>query len=191
MISKLRRRRFIERVLAMGALATLGSGATPTALAGQKSQALAAALSKEEKDRLKAELQRELERKVYSVDEALFRKVNRARTSGRYEGHERSHVPKIVAPARVRRLEAFTARVEVGAEEIHEMQPFHYVDWIGLRVEGLQVCFASVTPLFNRPIVTFELVLEESAALVAQEHCNLHGTWESEPWHVRVEPASQ
>jgi hypothetical protein len=57
-----------------------------------------AQLSPEEKEKLKAELQRELERRVYSVDEELFRKVNRAARPGQYDGHERSHVPKIVAP---------------------------------------------------------------------------------------------
>jgi len=143
-------------------------------------------ISPEEKKRLKEELQRELERKVYAVDEELYRKINKAGNPLKLEGHERSHVPKIIAPAKVRSLEAFTIKIEIGAEGIHEMQPFHYIDWIALRVDGVQVSYATITPLFNRPIITFEMTLEKSANLVAQEHCNLHGTWESEVFSIEV-----
>jgi len=145
-----------------------------------------AGLSSEEKAKLKAELQRELERRVYSVDEALFRKVNRAQRPGQYEGHERSHVPRIIAPKQVRPLETFPVRVVVGVEEVHEMQPFHYVDWISLSIGAVQVGFASVAPIFCQPVVVFELTLEQDATLRAQEHCNLHGTWESEPLEIKV-----
>lgn len=171
-----RRRFFAGAAAATGALLASARGG----LAGPPG------LSAEEKARLKAELQRELERKVYSVDEELFRKINRAADPRRLTGHERGHVPGIQAPRKVRRLQAFPVRIEVGAEKIHEMQVFHYVDWIALAVDGVQVNHATVTPLLNRPIVTFELVLERSATLVATEHCNLHGTWESEPFRVRV-----
>ncbi len=166
------------------------AAAAATALAGASgAQATepSTPLPPAEKQRLKEELQRELERRVYSVDEALFRKVNRAQSPGQLVGHERSHVPKVVAPARVRRLEPFGVRVEVGVDELHEMQAFHYVDWIRLDVEGVQVNGVSLTPVVNRPVVTFELVLEQAATLRALEHCNLHGTWESEPWRVEVE----
>ncbi len=66
------------------------------------------------------------------------------------------------------------------------MQVFHHIDWIGLRMDGVQINSTTVTPLFNRPIVTFELTLTKSATLTAQEHCNLHGTWESEPLRIEV-----
>ncbi|MEK6589096.1 MAG: desulfoferrodoxin family protein [Nitrospinota bacterium] len=172
------RRDFLKGVIATIALGSLGL-----------QRALAAppvGLSPEEKKRLKEELQRELERKVYSVDEELYRKINKARNPLRFEGHERSHVPKIIAPTKVRSLEVFTVKIEVGVEDIHEMQPFHYIDWIALRVDGVQVSYATVTPLFNRPVITFEMTLEKSANLIAQEHCNLHGTWESDTFSIEV-----
>ncbi len=169
------RRRFLNRALGIGALALFGARA-----------AQAASLTPDQKKKLKNELQRELERKVYAVDEALFRKVNRARNPKRLEGHERSHVPKIIAPKTVRQLEAFDVRIDVGVDEIHEMQVFHYVDWIGLHVGDLLISSTTVTPLFNRPIVTFQMTLENSATLTAREHCNLHGTWESQPVTVEV-----
>lgn len=171
------RRSFLGR-----ALGALGAAAlAPRALAAGP-----AALSAEEKKKLKEELQRELERKVYAVDETLFRKVNRAKDPSKLEGHERSHVPRITAPRKVRALEAFTVKVEIGVDELHEMQVFHYVDWISLRVEGVQVSTATLTPLFNRAIVSFELTLERTATLSAQEHCALHGVWESEPFRIEV-----
>jgi len=181
---RLNRRAFVKAVAAGGALGLLGTRAAFALPAA--TQAAAGALTPEEKRRLKDELQRELERKVYAVDEQLFRAVNRAHEPGKYRGHEVSHVPKIEAPRQVRRLEAFAVKVTVGVEELHEMQVFHYVDWIALRLGGVQIGSASLTPLFCQAMVTFELVLERSATLIAQEHCNLHGTWESEPRQVEV-----
>ncbi len=145
-----------------------------------------ASLSKEEKAKLKEELQRKLERRVYNVNEALFRQINRAKNPKSLEGHERSHVPLIRCPRKVRKLEAFRVEVQVGVDEVHEMNPFHYIDWLGLRIDGVAVNHATLTPLFNRPIMVFEITLEKSARLTAREHCNLHGVWESEPAAVEV-----
>ena len=179
------RREFLRHLGVAGGVGLLGAHRV-WAESTSNPQARPPTLSPEEKAKLKAELQRELERKVYAVDEELFRKVNRAARPGRYEGHERSHVPKIIAPTQVRRLEAFPVRVVVGVEDLHEMQAFHYVDWIALTVGAVQVGFASIAPIFCQPSVVFELTVEQDALLRAQEHCNLHGTWESEPWEVKV-----
>ncbi len=179
---------------AAGAVGGLGTAAwglrCEPAPRGQVAQPVPTApsspLSVEEKARLKSELQRELERKVYSVDERLFRQISRAKDPARLAGHERSHVPKIIAPRRVRPFEAFAVRVEVGVEEIHEMSPFHYVDWIDLSADGVEISQVTLTPFYSLPILTFNLVLEHSATLLAREHCNLHGVWESEPCRVEV-----
>jgi superoxide reductase len=166
-----------------GAFALAGAWVGP-ASAGTSGGA--ASSPAEEKARLKEQLQRELERRVYNVDEALFRKVNRARDPKRLTGHERSHVPLVRCPGRVRRMEAFRVEIVVGVDEVHEMSPFHYVDWIDLKVDDVPVNHAIVTPVFNRPVVAFDLILERTARLVAREHCNLHGLWESEPAIVEV-----
>ena len=179
------RRAFLEDSAALACLVgTFGSMAWP--IATYSSEEATKQLDAQEKQKLKEELQRELERRVYSVDEALFKKVNRAADPGNLVGHERSHVPKIIAPSKVRRLERFPVKVEVGPEEIHEMSAFHYVDWISIHVEKVQVAFTSLAPIFCTPVVTFELVLEQSATLTSQEHCNLHGTWQSESVVVEV-----
>jgi len=89
-------------------------------------------LSPEDKKKLKEQLQRELERKVYAVSDELFRNVNHVKTPGKYVGHEKGHVPVIKAPKRVKYLEPFTVRIEVGPESLHDMIPFHYIDWISL-----------------------------------------------------------
>ncbi|MEQ8281101.1 MAG: desulfoferrodoxin family protein [Deltaproteobacteria bacterium] len=170
------RRQFLNSAIGAGALLLPGT----LAYAGPPS------LSAKEKKRLKQELQRELERKVYNVDEKLFRKVNRARNPSRYEGHERGHVPKIVAPKKVRALEAFDVKIEVGVEEMHEMQVFHYIDWINLMVDRVIVGHTTLTPLMTQPVVTFQLTLEASATLTSQEHCALHGTWESPATRIEV-----
>lgn len=141
---------------------------------------IATAISPEEKRTLKEQLQRELERKVYNVNPNLFKDVNRARNPKKLEGHEKSHVPKIVAPSQVKKLEPFTVRIEVGEEEIHEMNPFHYVDWIALYADDLLINQVLLTPFYNQPIITFTCLLERSTILRALEHCNLHGTWEAQ-----------
>lgn len=182
---QLNRRAFVKAVAAGGALGLLGRG-DALALPGAATPDAGRGLTPEEKRRLKEELQRELERKVYAVDEGLLRAVNRAREPGQYRGHEVSHVPNIEAPRQVRRLEAFAVKVTVGVEELHEMHLFHYVDWIALRLGGVQLGWVSLTPIFCQAVVTFELVLERPATLIAQGHCNLHGTWEGEPWQVEV-----
>jgi len=174
------RRKFLEEVALLGGMATLGAQG---ARGGE--------LTKSEKAKLKAELQRELERKVYSVSNGLFQQVNRAKDPGNLEGHETSHVPKLVAPRRVRAHERFTVRIEVGVDEIHEMNPFHYIDWVALEVNGVEMNHLTLTPLFNVPVVSVEMTLQESATLVGLEHCNLHGTWASEPWEIEVVPGEE
>ena len=179
------RRELLKDSAALACLVgTFGSATWPIAAYG--SQEATKQLGPEEKRKLKEELQRELERRVYSVDEGLFKKVNRAADPNNLIGHERSHVPKIIAPSKVRRLERFPVKVEVGPEELHEMSAFHYVDWMSLNVEDVQVGFTSLAPIFCTPVVVFELTLEQSVTLAAQEHCNLHGTWQSEPVVVEV-----
>jgi superoxide reductase len=185
MLYETTRRRFLKHMGVAGGVGLLGARRV-WAESTSSPQAQPAALSPVQKAKLKAELQRELERKVYAVDEELFRKVNRAARPGEYEGHERSHVPKIIAPKQVRRFEAFPVRVIVGVDELHEMQAFHYVDWIALTVDSVQVGFASIAPIFCQPSIAFELTVEGDVLLRAQEHCNLHGTWESEPWEIKV-----
>ena len=178
------RRELLKDSAALACLVGMfGSATWPIAAYGSEE---AMKLDPEERQKLKAELQRELERRVYSVDEALFKKINRAADPDNLVGHERSHVPKITAPSKVRRLERFPVKVEVGPEEIHEMSAFHYVDWMSLNVEKVQVGFTSLAPIFCTPVVVFELTLEESATLTAHEHCNLHGTWQSQPVVVEV-----
>lgn len=185
--------RLTRRNILISGLGTLGAViagrgnlfASPQATAEEKR------LSPEEKQRLKEELQRELERKVYAVSDELFRKINHVKTPGKYEGHEKSHTPVIIAPRRVKHLEPFAVRIEVGPETIHDMIPFHYIDWISLYVGDVQINNIVVTPLFNRPIVTLDLMLEQTSILRAQEHCNLHGIWESEPFAIEVISPSQ
>ena len=147
-------------------------------------------LSPEEKKNLKEQLQRELERKVYAVNDELFRKINHVKTPGKYEGHEKGHTPVIKAPKRVKYLEPFKVTIEVGPISLHDMIPFHYVDWISLYVGKVQINNIVLTPLFNRPIVTLDLTLEQTSILRAQEHCNLHGIWESEPFIIEVNHTS-
>ncbi|MGR3319978.1 MAG: desulfoferrodoxin family protein [Candidatus Anammoxibacter sp.] len=186
MQNKLTRRDILASGLGFSAAAVVGTGS----LLASPSKSDDKKLTKEEKRDLKEQLQRELERKVYAVSDELFRKVNHVKSPGKYEGHERGHIPVIIAPKRVKYLEPFSLRIEVGPVSLHDMIPFHYIDWISLYIGKVQINNIVITPLFNRPIVTLEITLEQTSVLRAQEHCNLHGVWESEPFTIEVQPTS-
>ena len=115
MANKLTRRDILVSGLGFSAAAVTGAVVTGTgSLFASPSGSEEMKLSKEEKKNLKEQLQRELERKVYGVSDNLFRKVNHVKSPGEYVGHEKGHVPVIIAPKRVKHLEPFPLRIEVG-----------------------------------------------------------------------------
>ncbi len=120
---------------------------------------------------------RDATQKVYEYQAELFKGINWAKDPEKVTGHERGHIPMIHAPKKVKVKEPFLVRIEIGPEEIHEMEVFHYIDWVNLYVGDVMVNHAILTPLYNRPLLSFELMLENSATLTAIEHCNLHGSW--------------
>lgn len=185
MQNKMTRREVLVSGIGLSTVAVLGTGIN-NAFASSDSTENNKKLTPDEKKKLKEQLQRELERKVYAVEDELFREINYVKTPGKYEGHEKGHLPVIEAPKRVKYLEPFTVKIKVGPVSIHDMIPFHYIDWISLYVDKIQTNNVTITPLFNLPIITLELTLDRSSILRAQEHCNLHGIWESEPFAIEV-----
>jgi len=82
------------------------------------------------------------------------------------------HIPVIT------KLEDNRVLVKVGAVE-HPMTEEHFIEWIELYKSGEFVKRVDLTPT-DKPEATFEVEFESLDDLLAREHCNLHGTWQSD-----------
>jgi superoxide reductase len=119
------------------------------------------------------------------VDQSLFNTINRVKDPARKTPLEKSHAPMITAPASVKAGEMFTVEVSVG-EKLHGMMPAHWIQGIELYIGNDPAGKVELQPKgYLSPKVSFTVTLPGDAApagkvtLVAAQHCNLHGYWES------------
>jgi superoxide reductase len=119
------------------------------------------------------------------VDQSLFAGINRIKDHTKKTGLEKGHAPVIVTPTSVKFGEQFTVEVVIG-ENLHPMGPSHWIEYIELNIGNEpagRVEFQSRG--FMKPKIVFNIAIPKEAApngkvsLVAREHCNLHGLWES------------
>jgi len=119
------------------------------------------------------------------VDKSLFEGVNRAKNPAAKTPLEKSHAPVITLPGSIKAGEPFSVEVSVG-EILHPMGSAHWIEYIELRIGNEpagRVDFQARG--FLKPKAVFTVVIPKEAApdgkltLVAQQHCNLHGLWES------------
>ena len=100
------------------------------------------------------------------------------------EGKEK-HVPVIEVPASVKSGEAFDVNIIIGKEVAHPNTLEHHIKWIQVYadIEGrgnpVHVATFDIGPTFAAPKVTFPMILEANASIIALEYCNLHGVWEN------------
>jgi superoxide reductase len=100
---------------------------------------------------------------------------------------EQKHVPGISTPSAVKSGEWFDVRVKVGYMAEHPSTLQHWITWIRLRVDGTDLGTMEY-PMggMASPETVFRIRLEKTSVIEAIEHCNLHGTWISEPVKVTV-----
>ena len=103
---------------------------------------------------------------------------------------EKKHVPAIVAPEEVVAGEWFEVKVKVGYQITHPSTPKHWITEIKLLCDGKEVADLEY-PVGGvaAPEATFKIRLERDGVLEAIEHCNLHGTWISQPVKISVKKA--
>lgn len=107
------------------------------------------------------------------------------------------HVPAIEAPDTVTAGEAFTVTVSVGKEIPHPNTTGHHISWIDLYFKpdgdkfiyqvghvdfaghGASAKGPDTGPVYSHPHATFSVTVTNPGTLVAVEHCNIHGLWES------------
>lgn len=100
---------------------------------------------------------------------------------------EQKHVPGIEAPDTVQSGSWFDVRINVGFMQEHPSTPEHWITKIKLLVNSSEVGKSE----FKKGGITssnavFRIKLDTNAKLEAIEHCNLHGTWISNPVDIKV-----
>jgi superoxide reductase len=100
---------------------------------------------------------------------------------------EQKHVPAIISPDRIAAGEWFNIQVKVGFMKEHPSTPGHWITKIKLLVDGRDVAKTEFeVGGVSASAATFRIRLDKSSKIEAIEHCNLHGTWISEPVKVNV-----
>jgi superoxide reductase len=100
---------------------------------------------------------------------------------------EKSHVPAIDAPWKVKKDEWFEVKVRVGYMKAHPSEPKHWIDRIAILVDGMAVAETDfkIGGIFA-PEALFKIRLNKTSAIKAIEHCNLHGSWTCDPVTISV-----
>lgn len=89
------------------------------------------------------------------------------------------HTPKIVAPASVKRGEWFTVTVSVGAEGQHPSLQEHFVRYIALYKDSVELARVYLHPVYSSPTVTLTIALDEGGTLRALEEPTHSSAWEA------------
>lgn len=100
---------------------------------------------------------------------------------------EQGHVPAIESPSQAQKGEWFDVTVKVGFMKEHASKPDHWITFIKLIANGDYVVKAEYEiGGVSASSATFRVKVEEETRLQAIAHCNLHGTWLSDPATVAV-----
>lgn len=89
------------------------------------------------------------------------------------------HSPKIVAPDSVKRGEWFNVTVSVGAGSQHPSLQEHFVRYIALYKDSVEIARIYLHPVYSAPIVTFTIALDEGGTLRAVEEPTHSAAWET------------
>ncbi len=93
--------------------------------------------------------------------------------------YDPKHTPKIEAPESVRRGEWFKVTVSVGAGSVHPSLQEHFVRYIALYKDAVEISRVYLHPVYSAPSVTFTIALDEGGALRALAEPTHSAAWES------------
>jgi len=89
------------------------------------------------------------------------------------------HSPKIIAPDSVRRGAWFNVTVSVGVGSQHPSLQEHFVRYIALYKDSVEIARTYLHPVYSAPIVTFTVSLDEGGSLRAVEEPTHSAAWET------------
>jgi len=96
-----------------------------------------------------------------------------------HTNYDERHTPKIVAPDSVRRGEWFTVTVSVGAGGQHPSLSEHFVRYIALYKDTVEIARVYLHPVYSLPTVTLTIALDEGGMLRAIEEPTHSSAWEA------------
>ena len=96
-----------------------------------------------------------------------------------HSSFDAKHSPKIEAPDAVQRGEWFKVTVSVGAGGTHPSLQEHFVRYIALYKDALEIARVYLHPVYSAPSVTFTIALDEGGSLRALAEPTHSAAWES------------
>lgn len=96
-----------------------------------------------------------------------------------HTNYDEKHTPKIAAPASVKRGEWFTVTVSVGAAGQHPSLSEHFVRYIALYKDTVEIARVYLHPVYSLPTVTLTIALDEGGLLRAVEEPTHSSAWEA------------
>jgi len=96
-----------------------------------------------------------------------------------HTSYDQKHTPKIVAPESVKRGEWFTVTVSVGAGGQHPSLSEHFVRYIALYKDTVEIARVYLHPVYSLPTVTLTIALDEGGLLRAVEEPTHSAAWET------------
>jgi superoxide reductase len=96
-----------------------------------------------------------------------------------HRSYDARHSPKITAPDSVKRGQWFDVTISVGAGGDHPSLMEHFVRYIALYKDSVEIARAYLHPVYSFPKVTFTIALDEGGALRAVEEPNHSAAWET------------
>src|SRR5713101_3956613 len=93
--------------------------------------------------------------------------------------YDAKHTPKIVAPDSIKRGEWFNVTVSVGAGSQHPSLSEHFVRYIALYKDTVEIARVYLHPVYSLPTVTLTIALDEGGSLRAVEEPTHSSAWEA------------
>ena len=97
-----------------------------------------------------------------------------------HTGNDAKHTPKLVAPASVKRGEWFPVTISVGAGGQHPSLQEHFVRYIALYKDTVEIARVYLHPVYSQPTVTLTIALDEGGTLRALEEPTHSAAWEAD-----------
>ena len=96
-----------------------------------------------------------------------------------HTNYDAKHTPKIVAPDSVTRGQWFTVTVNIGAASQHPSLTEHFVRYIALYKDAVEIARVYLHPVYSAPTVTFTVALDEGGSLRAVAEPTHSAAWET------------
>ncbi|HUH92423.1 MAG TPA: desulfoferrodoxin family protein [Casimicrobiaceae bacterium] len=94
--------------------------------------------------------------------------------------YDAKHTPKLVAPASVKRGEWFPVTITIGAGGQHPSLQEHFVRYIALYKDTVEIARIYLHPVYSQPTVTLTIALDEGGTLRALEEPTHSAAWEAD-----------